>query len=174
MSPWLDHWVWTLAVNILPCRRLWQQGWVRCWWKCPKWVKTICETLFPLGVVTSPNHPSNSPNHLDKTDMIRVEQGLIISLQFMAFDIVYHHSCGWDHLTIIDGDGTTLMQKSCGSSSWGFIVIGGQLFGSSLPPAIRSRSNLVNLVFRTDGSVPRSGWSVSWSAVTPGEFQQHI
>ena len=85
-------------------------------------------------MISSPNHPGNYPNHLDKTDTIRVEQGLIISLQFTAFDIVYHHSCGWDHLTIIDGDGTTLMEKSC---------------GYSLPPAILSRSNLVNLVFTT-------------------------
>ena len=139
-------------------------------------------------MVTSPNHPGYYPNSLEVTETIQVEQGLIISLQFTAFDIEPCGSnCVCDHLTITDGDGTILMEKSCGSSSNGSniltkgqkshvggIVIGGESIGSSLPPAIRSRSNLVNLVFRTDGSVTRSGWSVSWSAVTPGECQQYI
>ena len=111
-----------------------------------------------------------------------MERGLIISLEFIEFNIQSCSDCDCDHLTITDGDGTILMERSCGSSSngssvltkgqkshGGGIVIGGESIGSSLPPAIRSRSNLVNLVFRTDGSVTRSGWSVSWSAVTPGE-----
>ena len=114
--------------------------------------------IFHTGVVTSPNNPGNYPNNLDKTETIQVEEGLIISLQFTAFDIDDSSStCRNDHLTITDGDGTTLMEKSC---------------GNSLPAAIRSRSNVVNLVFSTDGGVTYSGWSVSWSAVTPGECQQ--
>jgi len=106
------------------------------------------------GVVTSPNHPGRYPNNFEKTETIQVEQGKVVSLEFMAFDIEYHRSCYWDRLTITDGDGTTLMEKSC---------------GSSLPPDIRSRSNIVKLSFRTDGSVTKSGWSVRWSAVTPGK-----
>ena len=27
-SSWLNHWSWILAVNTLPCRRLWQRRWV--------------------------------------------------------------------------------------------------------------------------------------------------
>ena len=92
------------------------------------------------------------------TETIKVKQGLILSLQFTAFDIepAFQSSCN-DHLTITDGDGTTLMEKSC---------------GNSLPADIRSTSNIINLVFSTDGSSAYSGWSVSWSAVTPGECQQ--
>ena len=96
-----------------------------------------------------------------------MEQGLILSLQFTAFDIEepdYEYdydslTCPYDHLTITDGDGTTLMEKSC---------------GNSLPAAIRSTSNIVNLLFSTNGVNSYSGWSVSWSAVTPGECQQHL
>ena len=114
--------------------------------------------------MTSPNYPGNYPSNLEKTEMIQVEQGLILSLQFTAFNIEYYSDewcpgCSCDHLTITDGDGTTLMEKNC---------------GNSLPAAIRSTSNVVNLVFRTDSSVTFSGWSVSWSAVTPGECQQHV
>ena len=87
--------------------------------------------------------------------MIEVEQGLILSLTFSAFDIHPSGSCN-DHLTITDGDGTTLMEKSC---------------GSSLPAAITSRSNMIKVVFSTDGGDTESGFSLSWTAVTPGECQ---
>ena len=89
--------------------------------------------------------------------MIQVEEGLILSLQFTAFDIESHSTCDYDHLTITDGDGTTLMEKSC---------------GNSLPADITSTSNVVNLLFITDYyDGENSGWSVSWSAVTPGDFK---
>jgi len=79
---------------------------------------------------------------------------MVVSLEFTAFDIEYHHTCRYDHLTVMDGDGTTLMKKSC---------------GRSLPAKIRSRSNIVKLSFGTDGSVTKSGWSVRWSRVASGE-----
>ena len=116
------------------------------------------QTLLATGVVTSPNYPGNYPNDLEKTETIQVEKGLIISLHFTAFDIESCGSiCGCDHLTITDGDGTTLMEKSCG---W------------TLPADIRSTSNVVNLLFSTNHGLRNSGWSVNWSAVTPGECQQ--
>ena len=129
-------------------------------------------------MVTSPNYPSNYPHNLEKTETIQVEQGLIIYIQFTAFDIEYGDiTCDYDHLTITDGDGTPLMEKSCGVSSSDYadydynyyydydVVIGGESCGSSLPPAIKSRSNTINLVFTTDSSGTRTGWSVSWKAV---------
>ena len=94
-----------------------------------------------------------------KTETLKVQQGLIISLQFTAFDIDTYSGCPEDHLTITDGDGTTLMERSC---------------GTTLPADITSSSNIVRLVFITDGGDRRTGWSVSWSAVTPGECQQYV
>ena len=88
-----------------------------------------------------------------------MEQGLVLLLQFTAFDIEYDPACIWDHLTITDGNGTTLMEKSC---------------GSTLPADIASRSNVVNLAFSTNGWNEKTGWSVSWIAVTPGEYQQLV
>ena len=91
-----------------------------------------------------------------------MEEGLVLSLQFTAFDIDpprYDGYC-WDHLTITDGDGTTLMEKYC---------------GATLPADIRSKSNVVKLVFSTDDwGGGNSGWSVSWNAVTPGECQRYV
>ena len=47
------------------------------------------QILLATGVVTSPNYPGNYPNSLEKAETIKVEEGLIISLQFTAFDIAY-------------------------------------------------------------------------------------
>ena len=126
--------------------------------------------LLSKGVVTSRYYPGNYDDNLEQTQAIQVEQGQILSLEFTSFDIEYDSNCTYDHLTIMDGDGTTLMEKSCG----GFLVIGGQNQpGLTLPAKIMSRSNRVNFVFVTDESVTRSGWSVKWSVVTPGEGLLH-
>ena len=115
------------------------------------------QTLLATGIITSPNYPNDYPDNLEKTETIQVEQGLILSLQFTAFDIESHSTCPYDHLTITDGDGTTLMEKSC---------------GTTIPADIRSTSNVVNLLFSTDYAATRTGWSVNWNVVTPGECQQ--
>ena len=91
---------------------------------------------------------------MEKTETIEVSLGLIIILQFTAFDIAAHSTCDFGHLTITDGDGTILMEKSC---------------GSSLPAPITSRSNKINLIFITGSLNSRFGWSASWSVVTLGK-----
>ena len=88
-------------------------------------------------------------------------------LQFTAFDVSYQSNCPWDHLTIRDGDGTPLMNKTCGSCPAGSLRA-----CNFLPSAIKSRSNVVNLLFISNGDGAKTGWSVSWIAVTPGEYQQ--
>ena len=127
------------------------------------------------GVVTSPNHPNNYPHNLDKTEIIEVESGKILRLEFTHFAVygVPSDCQNYDFVKITDGDGTTLMDNSCGysyvdpSSSYYF-----------LPPIITTSSNRVEIFFHTDGGgtqmavvnlILYTGWSLSWSAVTPGE-----
>ena len=74
-------------------------------------------------------------------------------LQFTYFKTESSASCVYDHLNITDGDGTTLMGKTC---------------GASLPANVTSVSNVINLVFKTDGSGSKKGWRVSWGAVRAG------
>lgn len=123
------------------------------------------EISFTTGELKSPNYPNAYPNNFERLDIIEVEEGLIVALQFAAFDLSDpvtlsdRDLCRNDHLTIRDGDGTTLMEKTC---------------GSSLPGAITSTSNIVHVNFVTgDNSDSRSGWNVTWSAVTPGEKLYH-
>ena len=124
------------------------------------------------GVVSSPNFPGNYPANIERKETIKVEQGLLLLLQFTAFDIQFTDefltTCS-DHLTIMDEDGTTLMEKSCGSHFNGSILFGDKMIGSFLPVPIRSRSNIVNLTFSSDSSINTwPGWSLSWTAVTSG------
>ena len=94
-----------------------------------------------------------------------MESGKILRMEFTHFAVVGHPSACQtaDYVKITDEDGTTLMDKSCGSSSydpadsWYF-----------LPPIITTMSNRVKIFFHTDGAYTDPGWSLSWSAVTPG------
>ena len=132
------------------------------------------QTFSSIGIVTSPNYPNNYPDRLDNTELVQVEQGMILSIEFVAFDIDFDPvlcdlNCNCDHLTITDGDGTTLMGKTCGSSSNGSAIFEGRLIGSSLPPLIISRSNSISIGFKTGSLGSKSGWSISWKAVLPGK-----
>ena len=104
-------------------------------------------------MVTSPNHPNNYPNNFRRTNTIEVEEGLIVEMHFTAFDVEFDSTCDYDHVTIKSGDGTTLMEKTC---------------GSSLPATLTSPSNIVEIHFHTNDWGPRSGWRLTWRAVTPG------
>ena len=79
-------------------------------------------------------------------------------MQFTAFNVESDSLCSYDYVTIKNGDGTPLMEKTC---------------GSSLPAAVTSTSNRVEIYFHTDGGGSSGGWSYSgwrltWRAVTPG------
>ena len=70
------------------------------------------------GIVTSPSFPDKYPENLRKTETIQVQSGQLLKVEFTHFDI---QACGtgacWcDYVKVIDGDGTTLMNNSCGVS----------------------------------------------------------
>ena len=111
------------------------------------------------GVLSSPNYPGKYPNNHKKTNTIQGGPGTVLVLEFTAFDVESHASCRFDYLKIRDGDGTTLMGKTC---------------GSSLPAKIISNTNVVKLDFKTNAKGKGTGWSVSWREVTPGVYEQHF
>ena len=116
------------------------------------------------GVVTSPNHPDNYPNNLDKTETLQVESGKILRLEFTYFYVYDYPSSCSDYIKVTDGDGTTLMDKSCGSSE--FDPSDPYYFQ---PPNITSNTNTVEIFFHTGDTVRSlTGWSLTWIAVTPG------
>ena len=120
--------------------------------------------FFSTGVFTSPNYPDNYPNNLDQTQTLQVQRGKILRLEFTHFAVIVCGSitaCSCDYVKITDGDGTTLMDNSCGYSDP----------SSSLyfqPPTITTSTNTVEIFFHTNIDHTRVGWSLSWIEVTPG------
>ena len=110
------------------------------------------------GEFSSP--PYQEQPYMEKRDALQVEQGQIFELHFTAFEI----ECKYDHLTITDGDGTILMEKSC---------------GTILPANITSTTNIINIMFSSYSvqlflgddrrSKKLTGWKLSWRSVEPGE-----
>ena len=121
--------------------------------------------LKATGVVTSPNHPDNYPHNLDKTEIIEVESGKILRLEFTHFEVwaCDISTCSCDYVKITDGDGTILMDKSCGYSSED--PSSSEYF---LPPMITTMTNKAEIFFHTDDNANQPGWSLSWTAITPG------
>ena len=128
-----------------------------------------CEKLFATGNVSTPNWPDELyPDNVDITEIIEVASGMTLRLEFTSFDVwacgqTPVDTCACDFVKITDGDGTTLMDKSCGWSAvdpshWAFFM----------PPSVTSRSNRVEVFFRTNANGARIGWSLSWSAMPPG------
>ena len=123
-------------------------------------------------MITSPNHPANYPDNLKKTEYVTVKKGKILRLEFTAFAIWPCggiDTCSCDFVRIIDGDGTTLMDNSCGyldrDPSDGFYF---------QPPIITSKTNKVEIYFHTNDKDATTGWSLRWTAVAEGECYHQL
>ena len=118
------------------------------------------------GEVTSPNHPGHYPHSLDMKEQITVESGKILRLEFTHFAVWTCGNiatCPCDFVTITDGDGTTLMDNSCGYSD-----IDPSSSRYFQPPIITSFTNTVEIYFHTNDEDARSGWSLVWAAMAAG------
>ena len=104
--------------------------------------------VLSTGVVSSQNYPCNYPNNLNVTETISVKEGMVVVLEFIAFNT----EANYDKVTIRDGDGTILMEERS---------------GECLPGKIWSRTNVVHLQFDTDSGGTQSGWNATWAASMP-------
>ena len=124
------------------------------------------------GVITSPNYPDDYPHNLDKTEYVEVDTGKILRLEFTAFDVSVDNfgditTCPNDFVRITDGDGTTLMDNSCGNS----IHPSDSMYFQ--PPIITTKTNKVEIYFHTSDDPIVSldtHWSLRWMAVAEGEY----
>jgi len=102
------------------------------------------------GSIQSDNYPKDYPVDQDKTYEISVAAGKTIKMTFAAFSLEAHNRCGWDYLKIEDGNGSTLLDKSCGSVK---------------PATITSKTNKVKVIFHSDYSVTSTGFKIDWVSV---------
>ena len=116
--------------------------------------------LLVTGVVSSPSFPGNYPNNIDRTESLKVASGKTLRIEFTHFAVYPSWNCGSDYVKITDGDGTILLDKSCGysamSSSSSFYFA---------PPIITTQTNRVEIRFHTDSRNAGSGWSLTWTSI---------
>ena len=116
------------------------------------------------GDVTSPNYPYfNYPNNLEKTETIQVESGKVLRLEFTHFAVEWEPTCQYDYVRITEGDGTILMNNSCGYST-----VDPSEPNYFQPPIIKTKTNTTSIFLRTNSLRNDPGWRLSWMAVTPG------
>ena len=87
---------------------------------------------------------------------------MVLSLQFTAIDLEVNGSTCIDSVTVTDGTGTILMDKTCGGSTYGYLVEGGQNKGTLLPN-INTTTNLVMISYKSSNNYVRT-WHLNWSA----------
>jgi cubilin len=91
------------------------------------WKAVGASTGLPTtGTIKSKNFPKTYPNDQDKTYSVTVDAGKRIEMTFAAFGIESHATCAWDYLQVKNGDGSSLLAKTC---------------GTSLPAKLTSKSN---------------------------------
>eukprot|EP00794_Sanderia_malayensis_P003246 gene3246-3727_t len=111
------------------------------------------------GLVTSPNYPSLHPLSIECTYTITVVAGSRIQLYFRDFDIEGsgNANCQYDYLDIRDG--STSAATQIGSRSW---------CGMVPPPSMMSSGNTLYMRFKTDASIQKSGFAISYTSTNRG------
>jgi len=100
------------------------------------------------GIITSENYPDNYPNNFNRNYTINSDEDSIV-ITFSDFELEENSDCSWDWLMIIDGDGSTLLPKTC---------------GADIPAPIWSHTNTAVIVFHSDRSQTFRGFNITWES----------
>ncbi|XP_059183305.1 cubilin [Centropristis striata] len=104
-----------------------------------------------MGTVSSPALSMTNYHHnINCTYHIMVRANRVVDLKFNTFHLEASSSCRYDYVAVYDGQDTLapLLGKFC---------------GAVLPPNLRSTTNQLFIVFRTDASVSGVGWRAVYS-----------
>ena len=97
------------------------------------------------GFLSSPNFPSRYPSSLDSIQTIRVAEGKGVHLRWIDFETEPRY----DYVRIKDEHGTELWPE--------------KLWGSQDGLEMDVDSNIVKIIFHTDGDTTRGGWRLEWT-----------
>ena len=105
------------------------------------------------GVINSPSDTEFYPHGADCVWVIRTNVGTVIRLTWLTFAVEESNDCTFDSVEIYDGNvrnNLTSMGRFC---------------GNDLPPAMTSSSNALTVVFKSDSSIAREGFTASFVAL---------
>ena len=84
---------------------------------------------------------------------MEVPSEMKIEMKFMDFSVEYQDSCGYDSVSIIDGNHQEILPPTCGNSS--------------MPNPLYSFTNKATLKFKTDISETDRGFFLQYKGVNP-------
>ncbi|XP_066485218.1 cubilin [Tiliqua scincoides] len=102
------------------------------------------------GTISSPTYSFTDYHHnMNCSYNITVGSNKIVALKFNDFHLEASSSCFYDYVAVYDGPNTVapLLGKFC---------------GAVLPPSVKSSTNNLLLVFKTDGFGAAGGWKASY------------
>ncbi|XP_072507728.1 cubilin [Notamacropus eugenii] len=103
-----------------------------------------------FGIIRSPAYlQMNYPIDINCSYLITVRNDRVIALKFNDFNVTLSTFCSQDYLAVYDGPNTST-------------PLLGQFCGSQLPADIKSTSNNLFLVFKTDFFETAKGWKLSF------------
>uniref|UniRef100_A0A3B3UMJ3 CUB domain-containing protein n=1 Tax=Poecilia latipinna TaxID=48699 RepID=A0A3B3UMJ3_9TELE len=115
---------------------------------------TRCGASFDAskGRVVSPNFPADYPDLANCNYTINAGQQTVIVLSFQVFQVegMSSSSCRYDYVAVYDGPDS-------------LAPLLGRFCGTVLPPDIRSSTNNLFIIFRTDATVSGVGWRATYS-----------
>merc|ERR1712172_297122 len=120
------------------------------------------------GHLTSPNFPANYPNGLHERKTIEVAKGNVIKIHFTDFDL--ERADEVDYVEVIDGDGSFLGRFGATHFVDEELERRGEGSGEERTgdlmriSDITSFTETVHVLFHTDPTITRSGWSLEWSS----------
>ncbi|XP_072939478.1 tolloid-like protein 1 [Epargyreus clarus] len=101
------------------------------------------------GHLESPNYPDDYQPNKFCVWKLSVPQDYQVALRFHSFEVENHDTCNYDKVQVRDGDAmdSPLIGMFC---------------GHKIPPDIRSTSNKLLVIFESDSSVQKAGFSATF------------
>lgn len=101
------------------------------------------------GHLESPNYPEDYLKNKECRWKLVVPPTYTVALRFQSFEIENHDSCVYDYVEVIDGfeHDSPVIGKFC---------------GYKIPPDIKSTSNHLQVIFYSDSSVQKAGFSATF------------
>jgi len=116
------------------------------------------------GTLQSPGYPGSYPNNADCSYNITADIGMHINITIDWYDLEGHSTCAFDYLEVSDPSGSS-SGRLCGQNG-----TSGHNQTAYTAYTFISSGNVANVVFHSDGSITRQGYSLRYQAI-PGELQ---
>ncbi|KZC14141.1 Cubilin [Dufourea novaeangliae] len=113
----------------------------------------------PSGTISTPIDMSTYHQNMECDWRIQLPAGERVQITWSKFELEDSNSCQFDFVEIYDGPSSDSQ-------------ILGRFCGSTIPPLIKSNSNVLLIIFKSDWSLQKEGFTLSYNTLCGGEFTE--